>query len=333
MAREMMDVVALGAAIVDVLAQVDHDFIAREAAEHGMHPGAMTLIDEVRAVELYAKMPPAIETSGGSGGNTIAGIASFGGKTAFIAKTAKDQLGDVFAHDLRALGVHYDTQPIIVGGKTSRCLILVTPDGERTMNTYIGASALLSPDDIDSGLIVDSRITYLEGYLFDQPRSKEAFRVASDLAHGAGRVVALSLSDPFCVERHRDDFRALVRDETDILFANEAEIISLYQTGSFEEALAAVRAECDLAVLTRSAKGSVIVTSDRIIDVHPVAVDRVVDTTGAGDQYAAGFLFGYARDMALEQCGALASAAAAEVVSHLGPRPAMCYADLLRKVA
>lgn len=332
MTKAPIDVVALGNALVDVLANVDDAFIQNQA-QYGMQRGAMTLIDEARAVELYAAMPPAIEVSGGSAGNTIAGLASFGGKGAFIGKVAQDQLGEVFRHDLKSMGVLFDTQPIVVGAKTGRCLILVTSDGERTMNTYLGAGIHLSPDDISANTVSSAAITYLEGYLFDPANAKAAFRTAADIAHKAGRKVSLSLSDPFCVERHRSDFQSFVADNTDILFANEAEIMSLYQTATFEEAVNTVKSKCELAVLTRSAKGSVIVSGDRIIEIAAAPVAKVVDTTGAGDQYAAGFLYGLSRGMILEKCGELGSLAAAEVISHMGPRPIIKYSDFLKKAA
>lgn len=333
MSKASVDVVALGNALVDVLVNVDDTFIENQIAKSGMQRGAMTLIDEARAVELYAAMPPAIEVSGGSAGNTIAGLASFGGKGAFIGKVAQDQLGEVFRHDLKNMGVMFNTQPIVVGSKTGRCLILVTPDGERTMNTYLGAGVNLSPDDIDPDMITNAAITYLEGYLFDPANAKAAFRTAADIAHKAGRKVSLTLSDPFCVERHRADFQSFVAGNTDILFANEAEIMSLFQAGTFEDAVKAVKDTCELAVLTRSAKGSVIVAGDRIIDIAAAPVAKVVDTTGAGDQYAAGFLYGLSRGMPLEKCGQLGSLAAAEVISHMGPRPAVAYAEFLKKAA
>lgn len=332
MTRPALDVVALGAAIVDILTNVDDSFIDAQKSK-GMNRGAMTLIDEARAEELYAAMPPAIETSGGSGGNTIAGIASFGGKTAFIGVTADDQLGEVFAHDMVSMGVQYNGHVVKDGPRTSRCMILVTPDGDRTMNTYLGASSLLSPAHVTPETISSAAITYLEGYLFDPPLSKEAFRKSAMLAHQAQRQIALSLSDPFCVDRHRDDFRTFVKDETDILFANESEITSLYQTQSFDDAVKAVQSECALSIITRSEKGSVIITPDRVIEIKAAPVSKVVDTTGAGDQFAAGFLYGYANGMALEECGRLASLAAAEVISHLGPRPAVRYADFVKKAA
>lgn len=332
MQKAPIDVLAMGAAIVDVLSNVEESLIESQIV-HGMRRGAMSLIDEARAVELYALMPAALETSGGSAGNTVAGLASFGGKGAFIGKTAKDQLGDIFSHDLKSMGVEFTTQPIVVGAKTARCLILVTPDGERTMNTYLGASQLLSVDDMDEALIGSAAVTYMEGYLFDPANAKKAFHVAADMAHKAGRKVSISLSDPFCVDRHREDFRNFVENHTNILFANENEIMSLYQTTSFEDAVEAIQGVCDIAVLTRSDKGSVIVTPDHIIPIRAEPITRLVDTTGAGDQYAAGFLYGYTHDMPLETCGRLGALAAAEVISHMGPRPMVSYAEFVKKAA
>ncbi len=333
MPNSPVDVVAVGNALVDVLVNVSDEFIAGQELKHGMKRGAMTLIDEARAVGLYAEMPGGIESSGGSAGNTIAGLASFGGRGAFIGKVAQDQLGEVFRHDLRSMNVMFETVPIVVGAKTGRCLVLVTPDGQRTMNTYLGAAVNLLPDDIDENIVSSAAITYLEGYLFDPDHAKEAFRRASNIARACKRKVALTLSDPFCVDRHRDDFLGFVESKTDILFANEAEIMSLYQTQTFEEAIYAINGKCDLAVLTRSEKGSVIVTQGKAIEIIPDPVAKVVDTTGAGDQYAAGFLYGLSRGMALETCGHLGSMAAAEVISHMGPRPAMKYAEFLKHAA
>jgi sugar/nucleoside kinase (ribokinase family) len=332
MQKAPIDVLAMGNAIVDVLANVEESFIEKQKV-HGMIRGAMTLIDEVRAVDLYSQMPPAMEVSGGSAGNTVAGLASFGGKGAFIGKTAKDQLGDIFRHDMKSLGIEFTTSPIVVGAKTGRCLILVTPDGERTFNTFLGAGRLLSVDDMDEDLIASAAITYFEGYLFDPENAKKAFHAAAEMAHKAGRKVSISLSDPFCVDRHRDDFRNFVASKTDILFANEKEIMSLYQVNTFEEALQAVKGNCEVAVLTRSHKGSVIVSGDKTITIKAEPVDKVVDTTGAGDQYAAGFLYGYTQNMPLERCGRLGALAAAEVISHMGPRPLVSYADLVKKAA
>lgn len=328
-----IDLLAIGNAIVDVLAQTDDDFIAAQKASHGMEKGAMTLIDEARATSLYAAMPAGIESSGGSAGNTIAGFASFGGKGAYIGKVAKDQLGEVFSHDLKAMGVHFETKPLEGGAPTARCLVLVTPDGQRTMNTFLGACVTLSPDDIDPAVVQSARITYMEGYLFDPPLAKEAFRVASELAHKAGRKVALSLSDSFCVNRYRAEFQSFVEDHVDILFANEDEAKALYETDSFEAAVEALKGKCEVIAITRSEKGSVILAGDKLIEVPAEAGVKVVDTTGAGDQYAAGFLYGYTQGMNLEMCGRLGSMAAAEVISHMGPRPAVDYADFLKKAA
>lgn len=329
MSNTRIDVVAMGNAMVDVLANVDEAFITR----HGLQRAGMSLVDEDRATELYAAMENPIEMSGGSAGNTIAGLASFGGRGAYIGKVAQDTLGESFRNDMKSMGVIYETLPIIVGAKTGRCLVMVTPDGERTMNTYLGAGRSLSPEDIDADLITDASITYLEGYMFDPPQAKSAFGVAAEIAHSAGRMISLTLSDPFCVDRHRDDFQAFVEQNTDILFANEAEITSLYKTNTLEEAAKIVSEKCKIAVLTRSADGSVIVADGKFIEIKAEPVAKVIDTTGAGDQYAAGFLYGLSRGMKLETCGRLGSLAAAEVISHMGPRPAVAYADLLKKAA
>jgi sugar/nucleoside kinase (ribokinase family) len=318
-------VTAIGNAMVDVIVHADEALLAAQ----GMEKGAMTLIDGERAEALYALMPPAIEMSGGSAGNTVAGVASLGGTAAYIGKVSDDQLGNVFRHDLRAGGVAYDVAPA-PNSSTGRCLIFVTPDAQRTMNTYLGAGALLGPDDVDPETIESSQVVYLEGYLWDPPEAQAAFLKAAGIAHDAGRKVALTLSDPFCVDRHRDSFRDLVDRHVDLLFANEAEILSLYEVATFDEALQLVRTECDIAALTRSAKGSVVVAGGEVhvIDAEPVA--RVVDTTGAGDQYAAGFLFGLTTGRDLATCGRIGGIAAAEVISHVGPRPEVRLADLIR---
>jgi sugar/nucleoside kinase (ribokinase family) len=328
-----IDLLAIGNAIVDVLAQTDEAFIERQNKLYGMQKGGMTLIDEPRAIALYGEMPAGMESSGGSAGNTIAGFASFGGKGAYIGKVAKDKLGEVFSHDLKSQGVVFNTQPLAIGAPTARCLILVTPDGQRTMNTFLGAAVELSPIDIDEELVSSARITYLEGYLFDPPHAKEAFVVASELAHKASRKVALSLSDPFCVNRHRADFQAFVEDHVDILFANEEEAKALYETESFDDAVEALKGKCEIIAITRSEKGSVIIAGDKVIEIPAEAGVKVVDTTGAGDQYAAGFLYGYTQGMTLDTCGRLGSMAAGEVISHMGPRPNIQYADLLKKAA
>lgn len=332
MTAQQYDLVAIGTALVDVSAKATDEFIASQEPK-GMKRGAMSLIDERRAVELYAAMGAGVETSGGSAGNTMAGFASFGGKGAFIGKVADDQLGNVFRHDMKAMGVHFTTQPLIVGSQTGRCLILVTPDAERTMNTFLGAGTELSENDIDADLIASSKITFLEGYLFDPPQAKKAFYKAVEIARRAGRKVSLTLSDPFCVERHRADFRDLVEKHVDILFANEHEIMSLYQVSSFDEAIKAVSNHCEIAALTRSAKGSTVVSGGKTVDVAASPVTHPVDSTGAGDQYAAGFLYGYTQGRDLATCGRLGSLAAAEVISHVGPRPAMNYAEFLKKAA
>lgn len=298
-----------------------------------MEKGAMTLIDEPRAVELYSEMGPGIETSGGSAANTMAGFASFGGKGGFIGKVASDSLGKTFQHDIRAQGVTFTTIPLALGAPTGRCLILVTPDAQRTMNTFLGASVELNEEDIDEKLIASAQVTYLEGYLFDREQAKKAFVRAADAAHDANQRVALSLSDPFCVDRHRNDFRKLVENHIDILFANEDEIKSLYQVKSFEEAAAAVNDKCEIAVLTRSEKGAVILNNGEQIVVPAAPVSKVIDTTGAGDQFAAGFLYGFTEKMPLEKCAKLGAAAAAEVIGHIGPRPQMAYRELLKKAA
>ena len=324
-----LDVVGIGNAIVDVIAHADEQFLAAE----NLAKGAMTLIDAGRAQALYARMGPAVESSGGSVANTMAGIASLGGRGGYIGKVRDDLLGDVFRHDIAATGIRFDTPAAVAGPGTARCLILVTPDGQRTMATYLGACVELGPEDIDPGLIEAAQITYLEGYLFDPPRAQEAFRSAARIAHRAGRRVALSLSDPFCVARHRAAFRELVRGEVDILFANEAEICSLYETEDFAQAAAAVRGHVAIATLTRSAQGSVVLgqgASGRAEahDVAAVPVDHVADTTGAGDLYAAGFLYGLTRGLPLPGCGALGSLCAAEIIGHIGARPETALRDL-----
>ncbi|MDB5492121.1 MAG: Fructokinase [Micavibrio sp.] len=329
MSKSPIDVLAMGNAMVDVLANVDEAYITH----HDLQRGAMSLIDEKRAVELYATMANPMEMSGGSAGNTIAGLASFGGKGAYIGKVAQDPLGETFRNDMKKQGVIYNTLPIIIGAKTGRCLVAITPDGERTMNTYLGAGLHLSGEDLDADLITSAAITYLEGYMFDPPHAKEAFRTTAEIAHSAGRMVSITLSDAFCVDRHRDDFAAFVEQNTDILFANEAEITSLYKTNTFEEAAKIVGTKCKIAVLTRSAEGSVIVSDGKFIEIKAEPISKVVDTTGAGDQYAAGFLYGLSQDMPLETCGRLGSLAAAEVISHMGPRPLVTYADLVKKAA
>ena len=322
-----IDVLGIGNAIVDVIARTDDAFLTKQ----GLVKGTMALIDSGRAESLYGQMGPGLEMSGGSVANTIAGVASLGGSGAYIGKVGEDQLGRVFAHDLRSIGVRFATPTSAQGPATARCLILVTEDAQRTMNTFLGACVELGPEDIDAALIDGAQVTYLEGYLFDPPRAKAAFRQAADIAHKAGRKVSLSLSDPFCVERHRADFRALVHHHIDILFANEIEICSLYETKDFSAAMAAVRGECDIAVLTRSAHGSVIVTPRESIAVPAAPVAKVIDTTGAGDLYASGFLYGLTHGKALADCGKLGSLCAAEIIGHFGARPETSLKELAAK--
>jgi sugar/nucleoside kinase (ribokinase family) len=311
------DVLGIGNAIVDVLAHCDDAFIDAE----GLVKGSMTLIEVERAAALYERMGPAVEVSGGAAANSMVGAASLGSRAAYVGKVRDDQLGEVFAHDIRAAGVHFDT-PVATGGPpTARSLILVTPDAHRTMSTYLGAAVELGPEDIDTELVGRSAITYLEGYLWDKPRAKDAFRVAMAAAHAAGRRVSLTLSDSFCVERHREEFRGLVEAEVDLLFANEDEIFALTQTRDLPAAVAAVRGRAEIVVITRSEHGSMVVTADETVEVPAAPVERLVDTTGAGDLYAAGFLHGLTRERPLAECAALGSLAAAEVISHLGARP------------
>jgi sugar/nucleoside kinase (ribokinase family) len=317
MADKRYDVVGIGNAIVDIIARCHDGFLSK----HDLAKGFMRLIDAEEAARLYEAMGPAIERSGGSVANSIAGLASFGAKCGFIGRVAADQFGGIFRHDIRSLGVAYDTPPAQDGAPTARCLILVTPDGERTMNTFLGASVDFTPEDVDSGLIEAARIVYLEGYLFDRDHAKAAFREAARLAKRAGAKVALSLSDAFCVDRHRADFLTLVKEGADIIFANEKEITTLYQVNSFEEAADRALADCELAVLTRSETGSVIVAEGETLVVPAERLGEVVDLTGAGDLYAAGFLYGLTQGAQLSTCGRMGSLAAAEVISHIGARP------------
>ena len=320
-----LDVTGIGNAIVDVLAHADDAFVSNQ----GLHKGSMTLIDAEQAEALYAKMGSGIEVSGGSVANTIAGLGSLGGRGGYIGKVANDQLGEVFAHDIQAQGTRFETPPLIGGAPTARCLILVTPDAQRTMNTYLGACVELGPADIDAALIEASRVTYLEGYLFDPPKAKEAFRAAARIAHRAGRRVALSLSDAFCVARHRASFLEFIDDHVDILFANEAEVTSLFEVNEFEEAASLVSSRCELAALTQSDAGSLILTQGQRFRVPAERVENLVDTTGAGDLYASGFLFGWCRDLSPEQSGRIGSIAASEVISHVGARPEVELKSLL----
>lgn len=320
------DVVGIGNAIVDVIGRCNDAFLTK----HGAPKGHMRLVEADTITALYQDMGPAVEISGGSAANTMVGVASFGGRAAFIGKVADDEFGRIFGHDIRAAGVTFATPAAKGGAPTSRSLILVTPDGERTMNTYLGVSPDLNQGEVDADMVRAGAIVYLEGYLFDQPPAKAAFRQAASLARQANRKVALTLSDSFCVDRHRAEFLDLMRKETDILFANESEITALYQTKSFDDAARAVRGDVKIAVLTRSAKGSLILSGDKAVTVTPEPVRQVIDTTGAGDLYAAGFLYGFSQGKPLDQCGRLASIAAAEVISHIGARPEVSLAKLAK---
>jgi sugar/nucleoside kinase (ribokinase family) len=312
------DVLCIGNAIVDIIAQCDEAFLA----DNGIIKGAMNLIDAERAELLYRRMGPALEASGGSAGNTAAGIASLGGRSAYFGKVSKDHLGDIFTHDIQAQGVAFDTKPLIGMPPTARSMIFVTPDGERSMNTYLGACVELGPEDVEADKAAGAAVTYFEGYLWDPPRAKEAIRLTAQHAHAAGRQVSMSLSDSFCVDRYRGEFLELMRSRTvDIIFANSHEIKSLYQTSSFDEALAQIRKDCRIAAVTRSEKGSVIVNGDDTFVIEATRINELVDTTGAGDLYAAGFLHGYTQGRDLKTCGDLGSLAAGLVIQQIGPRP------------
>jgi len=314
------DVLGIGNAIVDVIARADDDFLVAQ----GMHKGTMALIDEARAQAIYAAMGPAVESSGGSAANTIVGVASFGARAAFVGKVKDDELGRAFAHDIRAAKVAFETRPASAGPSTARCYIMVTPDGERTMNTYLGAAQDLKPGDIDEEQVASAAVTYLEGYLWDPPQAKEAFVKAAGIAHKAGHRVALTLSDAFCVDRYRAEFLDLIRKGiVDIIFSNERELHSLYETADFDSAVKALRGEAKLAVVTRSEKGCVVVSRDAIETVAAEPVAQVADVTGAGDLFAAGFLVGLARGKDHRTAARLGALAAAEVIQHIGARPAV----------
>jgi sugar/nucleoside kinase (ribokinase family) len=315
------DVVGLGNALVDVITHETESFLA----DHGLVKGSMALVDEEQATRLYAAMGVGTEMSGGSAANTLAGVASFGGAAAFVGKVRNDELGRVFAHDLTAQGVTFPAQAAGDGPSTGRCLIVVTPDAERTMSTYLGAGADMGPDSIDPGVIGDAKVVYLEGYLFDRPEAKEAYRKASRIAHEAGGQVALTLSDSFCVHRHLDEWQTLIDDQVDVLFGNADEVQVLCGTG-FDEAVAELRRRVGVLVVTRGAAGSLVARGDELVEVAAEPVSSLVDTTGAGDLYAAGFLYGYTHDLPLAECGRLGSVAAAEVVSHTGARPLVALA-------
>jgi sugar/nucleoside kinase (ribokinase family) len=327
MSKENLDLVGIGNAIVDVLTKTGDDFLRANK----INKGTMTLIEADQAEALYAKMGPGTEVSGGSAANTVAAFASMSGKAGYIGKVANDQLGSVFRHDIRAIGVAFETPALTDGPPTARCLILITPDAQRTMCTFLGACVWIAPSDLDEEMIKNSKVTYLEGYLFDRPRAKLTFRKASEIARGAGKKVALTLSDPFCVDRHRDEFLDLIKNGTDILFANEAELLSLYKADEFEQAVKQGRESCPLVIVTRSAKGSLILNGNDTVEVAAEPVKAIVDTTGAGDMYAAGFLYGYTKGKSLAECGRAASIVAAEVIQHVGARPQLDLAKLLKE--
>ena len=328
MADAKYDVLGIGNAIFDVLVPADEAFLGR----HGMTKGGMALIDEARAAAIYQDMGPATEMSGGSAANTIVGIANLGARAAYVGKVKDDQIGRLYTHDIRAAGVAFETTPASDGPATGCSYILVTPDGERTMNTYLGAAQNLTPADIDEAQIAASRIVYLEGYLWDPANAKQAFVKAAGFAHGAGRQVALTLSDSFCVDRYRDEFLELMRRGTvDLVFANEAELHSLYQTSDFDSALKQLRVDTKLGVVTRSEKGCVVASKDGVVAAPAFPIDRLVDTTGAGDLFAAGFLFGLVRNAAYESAGRLGALAAAEVIQHIGARPQRSLKELAQQ--
>jgi sugar/nucleoside kinase (ribokinase family) len=322
------DVLGIGNAIFDVLVKTDEAFLSA----HGMTKGGMALIDEPRAASIYRDMGPATEMSGGSAANTIVGVASFGARAAYVGKVKDDQIGQLYTHDIRAAGVAFDTRPASGGPATGCCYILVTDDGERTMNTYLGAAQDLTPADIDASQIAASKMVYLEGYLWDPKSAKKAFVKASTIAHDAGREVALTLSDAFCVDRYRGEFLDLMRNGTvDLIFANEAELHSLYQTSDFDTALKQLRDDAKLGVVTRSEKGCVVASQDGVIAVPAFPIDKIVDTTGAGDLFAAGFLFGLVRGAGYENAGRLGALAAAEVIQHIGARPQVSLKELAKR--
>ena len=325
MTSAAFDVLGIGNAIVDVISRADDAFLKT----HDLTKGSMMLIDEARAGQLYAAMGAGVEVSGGSCGNTMAGVASFGGKGAYIGKVRNDQLGGVFGHDIKAMGVSFETPSATQGPATARCLIVVTPDAQRTMSTYLGACTRLGPEDIDVARVGSAQVTYVEGYLWDAPEAKKAVLKAFDAAHAAGRKVSITLSDSFCVDRYRDEFRDLVRNKVDILFGNEAEIKALYQVDTFEKALEAVRKDAKIAALTRSEKGSVVIKGSETHAVPAASVKKVVDTTGAGDLYASGFLFGFTAGKPLAECARLGGIAAAEIISHVGARPEQALKGLI----
>ena len=327
--QDRRDVVGIGNAIVDVLTNVDEIFLT----EHGITKGAMTLADQDRATNLYSTMLSPEEISGGSVSNTMAGLAALGGTGSYIGKVRDDKLGEVFRHDLEAMGISFDTPAASEGPPTARCLVFITPDGQRSLITYLGASSGLTPENISEEIIHKHSMIYIEGYLWDSPSAVEAVTKASTLAHNAKRKVALNLSDSFCVDRHREPFRKLIDDnQIDILFANETEITSLYQVGDFDEALLQARQDCNQAALTRGEKGSVVFSKDEIYNIPPVPVEQVVDTTGAGDLYASGVLYGLTQGYDIQTSGRIGSISSSEVISHVGARPKANLQELVKNL-
>ena len=320
-----LDVVGIGNAIVDVLVQTDDAFLT----QHSLQKGGMALIDEKQAEALYTASGPGLETSGGSVANTMVGIAQLGGRAGFIGRVKNDQLGGIFSHDIRAVGARFDTPAATTGATTARCLIYVTPDAERTMCTFLGASTQLEPDDLDLSMVRDTKVLYLEGYLWDSPAAKRAFIAAAEACRAANGQVALSLSDGFCVDRHRDSFLDLVNGHVDVLFANEVEIKSLYQTDDFDTALESVRGSCSVIAITRGSQGSVVMSGDQRWNIGIVGLGDLIDTTGAGDLYAGGFLHGYTKGESLERCGKLGAICAGQIVTQLGARPQVSLQDLV----
>ncbi len=325
MPNSRFDVTGLGNAIVDVLARTDDTFLER----HGLSKGGMALIDQAQADKLYLELQNTVEQSGGSCANSVAGIAALGGSCAYIGKVAKDALGQAFTQDIQQTGAHFESRPLEGGAPTARCIVLVTPDAQRTMNTYLGACTELTPADVDTSVIADSKITYLEGYLWDKPHAKEACLAAMKAARAANREVALSLSDAFCVDRHRQEFNDLIDHHVDIVFANEAEICSLCETNDLSGAAANIRSRCKVAALTRSADGALLISGSEFVEMVAEPVDQVIDTTGAGDLYAAGFLYAYARGKSLAECGRWGALCAAEIISHFGARPEQPLAEFV----
>ena len=320
-----LDVVGIGNAIVDVLVQTDDGFLNN----HSLQKGGMALIDEQQAESLYQASGPGQETSGGSVANTMVGIAQLGGRAGFIGRVRDDQLGTIFSHDIRAVGAQFDTPAATSGATTARCLIYVTPDAERTMCTFLGASTQLEPDDLDLSMVGQTKVLYLEGYLWDSPAAKRAFIAGAEACRAAGGQVALSLSDGFCVDRHRESFLELVDGHVDVLFANEAEIKSLYQTDDFETALERVRGCCSVTAITRASEGSVVLSGDQRFDIGIFSLGTLVDTTGAGDLYAGGFLHAYTQGESLERCGQLGALCAGQIVTQLGARSQVCLKELM----